>query len=57
MKKYLTFSEELLEKDGLLFKRQCLIVPKTLRKDMLDIIHYTHMSIEKCKSKARECLF
>ncbi|CAI6374637.1 unnamed protein product [Macrosiphum euphorbiae] len=57
IKKYLTFSEELFEKDGLLFKGQCLMVPKTLRKEMLDKIHYTHMSIEKCKSKARECLF
>lgn len=57
VKKYLTFSEELFEKDGLLFKGQCLVVPKTLRKDILDKIHYTHMSIEKCKSKARECVF
>ncbi|XP_008189883.1 uncharacterized protein LOC103311865 [Acyrthosiphon pisum] len=37
IKKYVTFSEELFEKDGLLFKGQCLIVPKTLRKEIYGI--------------------
>lgn len=34
-----------------------MLVPESLRKDMLNRIHYGHLGIEKCKSRAREHLF
>lgn len=52
-----TFSEELFEKYSLLFKEQCLIVLKPLRKDMLDIIYYTHLSIENLRVKRENIYF
>lgn len=54
---YATFKDDLSIANGLLFKNDRIVVPKSLRKDMLDRIHYSHMGIEKCKNKARELLY
>ena len=43
--------------DGLLFKGLKLIVPTSLCKEMLNIIHSSHLSIVTCKSRAREVLY
>lgn len=43
--------------DNLIFKNSALLVPKTLRKEMLNRIHYNHMGIEKSKSRVRGILF
>lgn len=43
--------------DGILFKGEKIIVPHTLREDMLARIHTGHMGIEKCKQRARDVLF
>lgn len=56
-KPYFTFREELYEFNELLFKNNCLIVPTSLRPEMLKKIHFNHMGIEKCKLRARECLY
>lgn len=55
-KPYFMF-KQLYEANRLLFKNNCLIVPTSLRKGMLERIHYNHMGIEKCKVRARECLY
>lgn len=57
IKQYFNFSDELVIINGLIFKNNRLVVPKNLRKEMLDLIHYTHLGIEKCKARAREILF
>lgn len=54
---YHTVADELFEKDGLLFKNDKLIVPKALRKEMINRLHYGHLGIEKTKNKARELLY
>lgn len=56
-KPYFQYRAEITESDNLIFKNSLLIVPRVLRKEMLDRIHYGHLGIEKCKSRARECLF
>ncbi|KFM57554.1 Transposon Ty3-I Gag-Pol polyprotein, partial [Stegodyphus mimosarum] len=56
-KPYFNFREELSEANGLIFKNSCVVVPKSLRKDMLSKIHYGHLGVEKCKNKAREILY
>jgi len=43
--------------DGLLFKSHRLVVPKTLRREMLNIIHKSQLGIVKCNSMAREVLY
>lgn len=56
-KPYFTFKEDLHEIKELLFKNNCLVVPTSLRSEMLEKIHFNHMGIEKCKLRARECLY
>ena len=56
-KPFFTFRENLYEKNNLLFNNNCIVVPNSLRKEMLNCIHYNHMGIEKCKLRARECLY
>lgn len=34
-----------------------LIVPTSLRSYMLDLIHESHLGIEKCKARAREVVY
>ncbi|CAI5673637.1 unnamed protein product [Oreochromis niloticus] len=43
--------------DGFMFKGEKMIIPKRLRKDMIDRIHSSHMGIEKTKNRARDLLF
>lgn len=44
---------KLSEADGLLFKGRQLIIPKTMQSSTLDLIHESHLGIEKCKACAR----
>ena len=54
---YWTFRDEVAAADGLLFKGTRLIVPKSLRPEMLHQIHKSHLGIVKCRQRAREVLF
>ena len=54
---YWNFRDEITFVEEMLFKGQKLIVPKSLRKEMLAIIHESHLGINKCKSRARNSLF
>ena len=54
---YWNFRDEITFVEEMLFKGQKLIVPKSLRKEMLAIIHESHLGINKCKSRARDSLF
>jgi len=40
-----------------LFKGKRVIVPNSLRSEMLDLIHYNHLGISKCQLRTRETLF
>lgn len=57
VKIYFKFKNEITEANGLLYKNRKLIVPPSLRKDILDKIHYSHLGIIKCKNLAREYFF
>lgn len=56
IRSYWSYRDEISTIDGILFKSHKLIVPKSLRSDMLHIIHSSHLGISKCKSRAREIL-
>ena len=46
-----------LSEAGLIFKDHQLVIPTAMRRDMLNLIHESHLGIEKCKSRARAILF
>lgn len=57
LKPYHTFADELCVIDGLIFKGDRLVVPRKLRKELLNKIHYCHLGVEKCKNRAREIVY
>ncbi|XP_044756800.1 uncharacterized protein K02A2.6-like [Coccinella septempunctata] len=56
-KLYFNVRAELVMVDNLVYKGNCLVVPKSLRKDMLKLIHLSHMGITKCILKAKQYLY
>ena len=54
---YWNFRAEITFVEEMLFKRQKVIVPKSLRKEMLAFSHESHLGINKCKSRARDSFF
>lgn len=57
LKNYAKLQNDLLLIDGLLFLNDKIVIPKTLRPEMLLLIHESHLGIEKCKSRAREVMY
>ena len=53
---YWNIRHDLSEAKGLLFKDNKLIIPSSMRKDTLKLIHESHQGIEKCKSRARSVI-
>ena len=51
---YWSFKEELSMEDGLLFKSDRIVVPRSLRAEVLDEIHGAHMGESKSLSFARD---
>ena len=54
---YFGFRDELAVSDGIVYKGMNIVVPPSLRQDMLAQIHESHQGIKKCKQRARETLF
>ena len=48
---------KLIEENGLVFRGERLVVPLSLRTDMLKEIHRSHIGVNGCLSRARELLF
>ena len=48
---------ELIEENGLVFRGERLVVPPSLRTDMLKEIHRSHIGMNGCLRRARELLF
>lgn len=57
VKFYYNLQDRITVQDDLVFLDDKLIVPSSLRNDMLSLIHESHLGIEKCKSRAREILY
>ena len=49
--------DELVIQDGLLFRGDRLVVPKALRKRMLQALHSSHQGIESTLRRARETIY
>lgn len=57
IKQYYNSADELTIIQGLIFKGMKLVVPERLRPAMLKKIHYNHLGMEQCRSRAREILY
>ena len=54
---YWNVRHELSEAGGMIFKGQKIVMPSSLRKEMLRKVHEGHLGIEKCKRRAREVMY
>lgn len=54
---YQYFKDELSVLDGVLLKGTKIVVPISMRKQMLKLVHEGHFGVEKCKRQAREVLY
>ena len=57
IRQYWNFRDEIACVDGLMFKNHKIIVPRTMRRKMLNLIHKSHLGVVKCKSRARDVLY
>jgi len=49
--------DELSVQDGIIFRGERLVVPQALRSDMKRRLHSSHLGIDGCLRRARECIF
>lgn len=54
---YYAYAHELTIVNDILFKGTQFVIPKSLRKSMLEKIHEGHLGEIKCKTRARELVF
>ena len=54
---YWNYRDEISCYEGLMFKGDRIIVPHSLRPEILQRIHAAHLGIEKCRARARSAVF
>ena len=54
---YFNVRDELAVQDGIIFKRQRCVIPKTLRQKVKEKIHRAHIGIQGCLRRAREVVY
>lgn len=54
---FFSFKDEITVQDGLLFKGQRVIIPRSLRTILKTQIHTSHIGIEGCLRRAREAIY
>ena len=54
---YWNFRNELSEAEGIILKGEKIVIPTSLRKDMLTRIHRGHLGIVKCTQRVREAIY
>ena len=57
LRPYFDLRDELVVQDVLVFKGARLVVPTCMRKELMSVAHSTHIGIEGCLRRVRECLF
>lgn len=54
---YWNHRDELSKTNGIIFKGEKIVIPTSVRGEMLTKIHTGHMGMEKCKQRARDIMF
>ena len=57
LKPYWLYRDKLAVIDGVILKGSCIIIPNSLRQQVLDQLHTSHMGIEKMKLLAYKCVY
>ena len=57
IKDYWQHRGEMIYIKGLVLKGDRIVVPKSLRKEILDAIHTGHLGMNKCKGRARQSVY
>ena len=57
VREYWAYRDELTAQNGVLFKGSRIIIPKSMRPEMLVRIHSSHLGAEACLRKARDVLY
>ena len=57
IQEYWNYRDELSEVNDIILKGEKLVIPCSMRKEMLTKIHTSHLGIVKCKQRARDILF
>jgi hypothetical protein len=57
VKPYWSIRDELTEINGLILKGNQIVIPKALRQEMLNRLHYVHLGLEKTMLKAKEYIY
>ena len=54
---YFSFRDEMSVYDGLVFKGERLLIPKQMRSKMKESLHSSHIGVNGCLRRARECMY
>ncbi len=57
LRDYWSYRDELCEAEGIILKGGKIVIPSSLKEDMLKIIHSSHLGVVKNKQRARDILF
>jgi len=57
LKAYWPFRDELIVEDGIILKGERIVIPKTLRQDLIQVIHSSHQGSDACVRRARDVFF
>jgi len=56
-REYWNYKEEISLHNGILFKRERIIIPKAIRPEIISRSHASHLGIEACLRKAQDTVF
>ena len=54
---YFHIRDELIAQDGMVFKGERIVVPQTMRKEIREALHISHLGAESCLRRARQCVY
>ncbi|KAJ0172603.1 hypothetical protein K1T71_011742 [Dendrolimus kikuchii] len=57
LKLFWPFRNEFFIVDSVIFRNGLVLIPQSLRKEMLSIVHEGHMGIDRCKRRARQVMY
>ncbi|CAB4029075.1 Transposon Ty3-G Gag-Pol poly [Paramuricea clavata] len=54
---YFNIRDEMSIQDGLVFRGEKVVIPQAMRSKMLGKVHNSHLEVNGCFNRARECLY
>ena len=57
LRKYWAYRDELSVENGLILKGERVVIPESQRNDVIERIHQAHQGFEKCRLRAKSCVF